>query len=62
MTDSELHNHLARIGANGGRAGSPKQKITRRLNAYRTLAQRYPTSVKVQQTLAKLEREAEESR
>lgn len=60
MTDSELHNHLARIGANGGRAGSAKQKATRKLNAYRTLAKRYPTSVKVQQNLAKLEQEADD--
>jgi hypothetical protein len=45
-----------KIGQLGGLANTESQRVTRRLNAYRTLAKRYPTSVKVQQELARLER------
>lgn len=58
MTDADA----IRLGAKGGRANTPAQRATRRLNAYRTLARRYPTSVKVRQQLAKLEKEAGEER
>lgn len=57
MTASELHEHLARIGSKGGSAGTEAQKKARKLNAYRALAIKHPTSVKVRQELARLEKE-----
>lgn len=54
MTDAEAQ----RLGQKGGLANTPDQKAARKLNAYRTLARRYPNSVSVQQKLRELEREA----
>jgi hypothetical protein len=54
VTDADAR----KLGQRGGRANTPAQTAARRLNAYRTLAQRYPTSVKVKQTLARLEKES----
>jgi hypothetical protein len=53
MTDADA----IRLGSKGGRANTPAQRRSRRLNAYRTLALRYPTSVKIQQELSKLSKE-----
>lgn len=58
MTDADAR----KLGSRGGRANTPEQQAARRLNAYRTLAQRYPTSVKVRQQLARLEKEQEAER
>lgn len=59
-TDSRVTDADAiRLGRKGGRANTPEQRASRRLNAYRTLARRYPTSVKVQQELKRLELESE---
>lgn len=60
MSPDELHNHLARIGSSGGNANTEEQQKTRRLNAYKTLAKRYPTSVKIRQQLQKLEKQSAE--
>lgn len=57
MTASELHEHLARIGSKGGSAGTAAQKKARKLNAYRALVIKHPTSVKVRQELARLEKD-----
>jgi len=54
VTDAEAQ----RLGQKGGLANTPDQKAARKLNAYRTLARRYPNSVSVQQKLRELEREA----
>lgn len=56
VTDAEAR----KLGQKGGRANTPEQRAARRLNAYRTLAQRYPTSVKIQQKLERLEKEQNE--
>lgn len=56
MTD-ETRDKLVRGGSKGGNRNSPAQIKARRLNAYRTLAVRYPTSVKVKQELDRLEKE-----
>lgn len=53
MTDADAR----KLGSRGGRKNSPAQQSARRLNAYRTLAGRYPTSVKIKQQLARLEKE-----
>ena len=55
MTDSDLHSHLARLGSSGGLANTPKQRLTQRLNAYRTLAKRYPANEAIRLELARLE-------
>ena len=57
MSPSELHDHLAKIGARGGSAGTEEQKRARTLNMYRALALKHPNSVKVMQKLKELERE-----
>jgi hypothetical protein len=54
MTDADA----IKLGRRGGSANTPKQRATRRLNAYRTLAHRFPTSVKIKQELARLEKES----
>jgi hypothetical protein len=51
MTDADAR----KLGRLGGRANTPEQQRTRRLNAYRTLAKRFPTSVKIKQELDRLE-------
>lgn len=53
VTDAEA----VRLGQKGGSKNTPEQKRARKLNAYRTLAVRYPNSVKVRQELARLEKE-----
>lgn len=55
MTDADART----LGQRGGRANTPLQQLTRRLNAYRTLADRYPTSIKARQHIARLQREIE---
>lgn len=60
-SDSEkeevLRSYFATLGRRGGSVRSEKATRAKRLNTYRMLAKKYPTSVKVRQRLEELERE-----